>query len=311
MPAVTYTNERVDTWLADNGKTFRRLSNVLGARHSCQFECQKVGCGYKWAALPDNVIAKGSGCPKCAGNAHLTNEEVDEDLASSGRGIQRVGTIVRANVKIRWECQVCTHSWKATPNDIRNGYGCPNCAGNIPHTNNSFDQLLVTTKRQLIRVGDIANARTKIEWQCTTCTLVWASTPNAIQQGVGCPFCGKRGVNEKLIHQILIERQIPHIHQYSIPNSFSSKRVFRLDFFIPSLNLAIEYNGSQHYEPTQFFGMTQQQAKINFETQRKRDRFVRRHCRSNGIELIEIDGRKYRRRRLISYIEQFLTERGL
>lgn len=55
-----------------------------------------------------------------------------------------------------------------------------------------------------------------------------------------------------------------------------------LDIFIPSLDIAIEYQGKQHYESVDFFG-GEQALKANQE----RDRRKRKLCESNGIKLIE------------------------
>ncbi|UGU15957.1 hypothetical protein LS482_20045 [Sinomicrobium kalidii] len=57
----------------------------------------------------------------------------------------------------------------------------------------------------------------------------------------------------------------------------------RIDIFIKELNIAIEYNGKQHYEPVPFFGGRNGL----LETQR-RDRIKRNKCKSNGCTLIEI-----------------------
>jgi len=55
----------------------------------------------------------------------------------------------------------------------------------------------------------------------------------------------------------------------------------RLDIFIPSLKLAIEYNGAQHYRPIEFFG-----GKEAFKANKKRDERKARACEKNGIALI-------------------------
>ena len=55
-----------------------------------------------------------------------------------------------------------------------------------------------------------------------------------------------------------------------------------LDIFIPSLNVAIEYQGIQHYEPVKCFG-----GDSAFKERRLRDRKKKELCQENNIKLIE------------------------
>lgn len=59
-----------------------------------------------------------------------------------------------------------------------------------------------------------------------------------------------------------------------------------LDIFVPSLQLAIEYQGQQHYEPIDFFG-----GEAGFEERRRLDELKRKSCRANNVTLIEWDYR--------------------
>jgi hypothetical protein len=54
----------------------------------------------------------------------------------------------------------------------------------------------------------------------------------------------------------------------------------RFDVWVPSLKIAIEYNGLQHYEPVDFFGGID-----TFKKQKRRDRRKKRLCLKNGVRL--------------------------
>jgi hypothetical protein len=54
-----------------------------------------------------------------------------------------------------------------------------------------------------------------------------------------------------------------------------------IDVYIPSLDLAIEYQGAQHFQPVEFFG-----GKEAFEKLKKRDRRKAQVCSAHNVRLI-------------------------
>ena len=57
----------------------------------------------------------------------------------------------------------------------------------------------------------------------------------------------------------------------------------RFDFFLEDFNTAIEYNGTQHYRPVDWFGGIE-----GFKGTVARDEIKRKWCSKNKIRLIEI-----------------------
>ena len=63
----------------------------------------------------------------------------------------------------------------------------------------------------------------------------------------------------------------------------------RFDVWLPEVNLAIEYNGLQHYEPVEHFGGV-----VGFEATKKRDEQKRIKCNANDTSLLEVrEGYKF------------------
>ena len=62
----------------------------------------------------------------------------------------------------------------------------------------------------------------------------------------------------------------------------------RFDIYCPDYNLAIEYQGKQHYEPVDFAGKGDEWAKYQFKVGQQRDNIKRQYCQQNNIKLIEI-----------------------
>jgi hypothetical protein len=89
----------------------------------------------------------------------------------------------------------------------------------------------------------------------------------------------------KRINDFLETNRIKNIKQYSIINDilFCSNKRFLVDFYLPSNNIIIEYNGIQHYKQKEYFG-----GDNALEQQQERDMALRQYCKEHGIKLIEI-----------------------
>ena len=66
-----------------------------------------------------------------------------------------------------------------------------------------------------------------------------------------------------------------------------NKSKYRFDFFIPEINLAIEYQGEQHFKDNGFF-------RDELNVIQKRDSVKREYCKNNNIELLEISYKDYK-----------------
>lgn len=90
---------------------------------------------------------------------------------------------------------------------------------------------------------------------------------------------GERWESEtKLYH--LVDKEYPDlsIEKHAKPNFLEG---LELDIYIPEEDIAIEYQGKQHYEPVEHFG-----GKEGFEERQKRDEKKKNFCQQHDIELI-------------------------
>ena len=77
-----------------------------------------------------------------------------------------------------------------------------------------------------------------------------------------------------------------YIEQYKFKDCvYIDKLVF--DFYIPSLNICIEYDGEGHYKPFRFSKDKKAMQKKLEETQ-IRDKIKDKYCKENNIKLIRI-----------------------
>ena len=83
--------------------------------------------GHEWDAVPGNLRQHGSWCPKCAGLAPLTLDEMQR-IAKHRGGVCLSTTYVNYKEKLRWRCSE-GHEWEANANRIKgNGSWCSKCA---------------------------------------------------------------------------------------------------------------------------------------------------------------------------------------
>lgn len=118
---------------------------------------------------------------------------------------------------------------------------------------------------------------------------IFFQTPGRHLSGCGCPVCNN-SKGEKRINDFLETNRIKNIKQYSIINDilFCSNKRFLVDFYLPSNNIIIEYNGIQHYKQKEYFGGVNA-----LEKQQERDMALRQYCKEHKIKLIEIPYTEY------------------
>lgn len=78
----------------------------------------------------------------------------------------------------------------------------------------------------------------------------FSQTPQKHAQGQGCPKC-RRSLGENKIARWLESKNIEYIEQWRDHDCIRVKPL-SFDFFIPSHNLIIEYDGLQHFKPISF-----------------------------------------------------------
>lgn len=99
--------------------------------------------------------------------------------------------------------------------------------------------------------------------------------------GFGCSKCSE-SKGEKEVRLFLEYRNIKYISEKRF-NNCRYKNPLPFDFYLPDLNICIEFNGKQHYEPIDWFNKNE-----GFKNLLIRDKIKHNYCKNNNIKLINI-----------------------
>jgi ssDNA-binding Zn-finger/Zn-ribbon topoisomerase 1 len=263
-----------------------RGSDKLRFKHSVP-ECQ-----FEWEAIATKLLHE-TGCPKCAGNLKLTQDEFEEKVRLKHNGeIEVLGQYTGVHNKVLFRHVICGHEFESKANNVANaGQGCPICNNkkriiNQRLTHDEYIKRVNDRHHGEIEVLDIyTKANEKIRFRHSTCGFEWKAIAYSVSHlGRGCPRCAS-SKGESLIRWILIERNIEFKEQF-IFNDCRYKRPLPFDFavFVDSdLAFLIEYDGIQHFKPTKYSNWED-----GFEAIQLRDRIKDEYCDINDIPLLRI-----------------------
>lgn len=262
-------------------------------------------CGHVTEVSPDKVLS-GKGCSSCSVKKRRTHEEYVKELKEKGIKVRVLDTYKGADTKIRHEWLECHHVTMNKPSGVLWGYGCGKChlsyGVDREYVQEHLDRCILTMYEGHIW-RDVSTqylgAKTKIKWECYLGHTWWAS-PSNVKKGRGCPECNAEtssSIGENLTREVLGEYGVEFQAQKEFPDL---KRIKNLsyDFFIPSMDILIECQGQQHYEPVEFYGGTER-----FALQQECDQLKREYAWENGYYLLEISYKDYRKDRIKAILE--------
>lgn len=236
----------------------------------------------------------GSGCPKCWENIRsevltIPWEEVlksfrethGEKYSYNSEDYENSSSKLRINCPKHGE-------FLQDVNSHKHGQGCPKCG------RERISEFLTTTWEEVLNSFREIH-KDEYEYIKETYSLLetpmemicskhgkFKQTPKNHRRGSGCPIC-KSSRGEKEIEFFMRDLGVEYVHQKKFPE-FSN--YYRFDFYVPSINTIIEYNGLQHYEPVEHFGGLKSLKKTQ-----QRDKIKKQYCLDNGInyEIIRYD----------------------
>lgn len=244
-------------------------------------------CGYEWAAIPE-ILIDGKGCPVCRGRFVLSEylNQIDE------KGIPVI-PIEIPKTKYDYTIHLCTkhdEEFITKPSSVLKGCGCKKCRYEKIGQAESLEpdvyaKRLAEQNPYITQLEDYTSSYTKIKFKCKRCGYVWKKFPSSALTN-GCPKCNL-SKGEKRVAKWLDMNNVKYTTQYQIDGCMD-KRLLRFDFYIPSINTCIEYQGIQHFEKCSFGCKDQEEIDRLFENTKERDMIKRQFCKKNAIRLLEI-----------------------
>jgi len=242
--------------------------------HRCKID------GYMWRVVPSSIL-KGVGCPMCAGKAPYTTETFIETMSIIQPNIEVIGDYINNKTNIALRCKIDGYEWCPTPHNVLRGQGCPKCAGRIPMSHDEYIEAVSHINGDVDVAGTFINQSEPILHRCKKDGHEWMVRPEHILNGHGCPIC-KSSIGERLVSNYLKAHNIKYKPQHKFEQC-KNKRKLPFDFYIPDLNVCIEYDGIQHFYPVDQFG-----GENAFQECQLNDSIKNAFCQTSSIMLLRI-----------------------
>ena len=235
---------------------------------------------------PNNHL-NGRGCQKCGieslikSKLRLQNDVISNFIKIHGDKYDYSDSIYeRMSKKINIKCKKCNYIFQQTPNNhISKKQGCPKCSGNLRITVGEFlnrSRKIHNNFYEYYIDNNIENNFSKLKIKCPNHGFFKQSVAKHLQ-GQGCPKCvNKVSKAEQELYEF--------IKTFKEDTEQSNRKLikpYELDIYIPSLNLAFEYNG-EYWHSEKFKDKDHRQYKTDL-------------CVLKNIKLIHIEEKDWKK----------------
>ncbi len=253
---------------------------------------------------PNSHIGSRQGCPSCGGKDKITTDIfIKRAIKIHGNKYlyDEVKYVTNTN-KVKIFCKKHKEYFMQSPvAHIDSAAGCQKCAMDLRKKamSSNLDKFIIDAKevhgdRYDYSKVEYKNNKTKIIVICKEHGPFKIKPNSHLSSNSGCPICSS-SKGEIKIYDYLKKHKINFISEYIIPHT---DRQFRYDFYLPDLNILIEYDGIQHFIPIDFFG-----GKIGLEKRISSDKDKTILAKKEGFKLIRIKYTKFK------ILTQYLTLR--
>ena len=225
-----------------------------------------AGDDHEWEApIIRRTRERQVGCPVCAGKKVVPSRSLatthpdiaDEWHATMNGSLTPDQILAGSTKKVWWQCSEGEdHYWRTSPNSRTNKNhahprGCPVCSGHEvrPSTSLAVRRPKWAKQWHPKKNGTLSpdeiyfHSRRKVWWQCEHNPLhEWRAVVEMRERG-GCPFCTLTPQSKQ---ELTITFELKRIFKDIDPKGYKTMingKLTSIDIFIPSLSLAIEFDG--------------------------------------------------------------------
>lgn len=237
---ITRPNRMTTEWyksvLPSNLEVLEPVNNATTkVLHRC------LDCSHEWSVQP-NTIRTGKGCPACAWEAgkkklSIAMRQTHEQYVAVAARFEVLEEMTDATVPILHRCRDCQHEWKVRPITVRAGSGCPRRCTTAQDHIDEIDRLF-GGKITLLKWD--SNSTRRASYRCDK-GHEFTIFPKDLIRMRGCRRCNCNGTSrdENAIYEM--------IAGLGFQVELNTRRIIspkELDIYVPSRQLAIEFNGS-------------------------------------------------------------------
>lgn len=259
-------------------------------------------CSTEFLIAPRILYNKTLGfhCPTCK-RAHIAKENIMTQEEFIIKAIKTHGNKYEYGnakykdcfSKIHIFCNKCNKQFLQKPKDHLSGSGCQNCKNIEVGKRFQLDKNHFIEEAKRIHKDNYSyentiyvNSRKKVEIKCNICGDIFKIRPDSHIAGGRC-LCDTESLGEKIIRNFLNDNNVKFERNKKF-NGCKRIRSLRYDFYLKDINLLIEYDGRQHFEPFYIEGVSKGKAKEILKLQVESDFIKTEYAKNNRIELLRI-----------------------
>ena len=243
--------ENTAEWNYERNNGLTPMDVLPNSNKMVWWKCSK---GHEWYARINGRSGE-NGCPYCSGRYAIKGKNdlqtVNPTLAKEwnydkNNRLTPMDVLPNSNKKVWWICSE-GHEWQSTIANRNNGNGCPYCSGrhaikgenDLQAVNPNLANEWNYEKNNGLLPQDMMSNSNKMVWWICSKGHEWQSTIANRNKGNGCPICNserKTSFPEYALVYYLQQSGLEVVHSYR-------GKGYELDIYIPSLKIAIEYDG--------------------------------------------------------------------
>lgn len=134
--------------------------------------------------------------------------------------------------------------------------------------------------------GEYMGQNFKLDIECPAHGVFQQTAGNHLR-GRGCPRC-KNSSGATMIAKCLTRLGLEYSQEHMFPDCYGDSHPLRFDFWIPSLNTLIEYDGEHHFQPIRFRGASAEKVEEAYQRGQRYDAIKTAYAADHEIKLIRI-----------------------